>query len=79
MTTSDPVSAWQRYKTGNGPLHDLTVTIARAIHKERYCDDWDRAVTRDQWLAVASWQTAEAVVQAIPLAVWTPKSTVSET
>ena len=66
----DPAGAWQRFQNGSGPLHDLTVTVARTIHEQEHQGKkWDADVVSDQWLAVGAWQTAEAVVAALPLVV----------
>lgn len=69
-TESDPVAAWKRYKAGSGPLHELTENVARAIHEDRYSSpSWDHDKVKDAWLAVGSWQAAEAVVRVLPLSV----------
>lgn len=65
---SDPAASWRRYKTGAGPLHELTERIAKTIHEERHPGKpWEQAREIDTWLAVGSWQTAEAVVAILPL------------
>jgi hypothetical protein len=69
MRERDPAAAWRRYKEGSGPLHELTETVARAIHNCDHAQGWDYAKERDQWLAVGSWIAAEAVVAVLPMVV----------
>ena len=69
-TQRDPGAAWRRYKAGSGHLHDLTELIAKAIHEEQHPGkSWEEDREHDTWLAVGSWQSAEAVVAVLPLAI----------
>lgn len=65
----DPVAAWRRFKEGSGPLHELTNRIAKTLHEERHRSTWENACEHDSWLAVSSWEDAEAVVAVLPLGV----------
>lgn len=66
----DPASAWRRYKSGDGPLHELTERVAKTIHEHDHPGrSWERDRGRDTWLAVGAWQTAEAVVAVLPMVV----------
>lgn len=67
--TRDPASAWQRYKSGSGPLHELTEKIAKAIHESHYDQSWEIAREADTWLAVGSWIDAEVVIKVLPFNV----------
>lgn len=66
---NNPGPAWIRYKNGKGPLHELTESIAKAIHESNHDKSWENARENDSWLAVGSWMTAEAVVAILPLSV----------
>lgn len=67
---TDVASLAKRMLRGSGRLHDLTNTIAEAIHKaEHPGHSWEHDRVKDQWLAVGTWRAAEAVIRVLPLVV----------
>lgn len=67
--SDNPSTAWLRYKNGKGPLHDLTESIAKAIHESNNKSSWEIVREHDTWLAVGSWISAEAVISILPFSI----------
>jgi hypothetical protein len=71
-TVKNPAEAAKRMSSEVGPLWKLTNKIAEAIYQDRHYpngDDWEYVKANDPWLAVGSWQTAEAIMAILPFKI----------